>query len=70
MENDATTPRTARPVVVTVTVVTDPDTVVDSPGLGQPGDVVPLVGILVAALPVKGQREDGVSSGLGVACRV
>jgi hypothetical protein len=74
MENNATTPRTARPaiaplgsafectahkplfdaVVVTVTVATDPDAVVDSPELEQPGDVVPLARILVAALPVKG----------------
>jgi hypothetical protein len=77
MENNATTPRTARPamaplgsvfectahkplldvldvlgafdaVVVTVTVATDPDVVVDSPELEQPGDVVPLARILVA----------------------
>jgi len=41
-------------VVVTVTVATDPDAVVDSPGLEQPGDVVPLARILVAALPAKG----------------
>jgi hypothetical protein len=77
MENNATTPRMARPaiaplgsvfectahkplfdvlgvfdgVAVTVTVATDPDTVVDSPELEQPGDVVPLAKILVAALP-------------------
>jgi hypothetical protein len=53
-------------VVVTVTVATDPDAVVDSPELEQLGDVVPLARILAG----ERQREDGVSSGFGVACRV
>jgi hypothetical protein len=43
-------PDAADAVVVTVTVTTDPDVVVDSPELEQPGDVVPLARILVAAL--------------------
>jgi hypothetical protein len=39
---------------VTVTVVTAPDKVADSPELEHPEDVVPLARIVVAALPRKG----------------
>ena len=60
MENNATTPRTARPAMAPLGSVFECTAhkllldVLDSPELEQPGDVVPLARILVTALPVKG----------------
>lgn len=84
MENNAPTRRTVRPAMAPLGNVVectapkplldvlgafDAVVIVDSSGLEQPGNVVRLARILVAAFGER-QCEDGVSSGFSVACRV